>query len=189
MFGNFFIGLVGLYVVYYGLMFFMDVQRIKKSRADEACGDEVNITSAVAGYQAVDAGAIIKGDNSVVPEDESEKKINQETQTNVSEEPDMDRDYADEERDETATDGSLVDGPVTGDDNLPFAFTESMNDTEKNGSGGNKRSLVPEIKTDIPDDGEFVPVEHSAGMTVPTLSKLFEEANLEESIFKGVLCA
>lgn len=188
MFGKFFIVLVGLYVVYYGLMFFMDVQRIRKNRAEEAGGDEVNIASAVAGYQAVDASAIIKGGRVGVPEDESDDKTNEEIKTDVSEEPDMDWDYADEERDESATDGSLIDGPAD-DSNLPFAFTESAADTEESGSGGNKRSLTPEIKTDIPNDDEFVPVEHSAGMTVPTLSKLFEEANLEESIFKGVLCA
>ena len=177
MFKYFLVTLVILYVAYYAVMLFIDVKKIKKSQTGEERGQEVDISKAVESYQAKSASAIIRESlNGNMPEDD---------QGTIDE---MDMDYSNEAP--AMSDEEFM--ASQGDSNLPFDVEEGdtgdTSDTEEhhNGGLGHAQTLEKDksLNNEDMENREYAPVEHSAGVNVIGLSQLFEQANLEESLFK-----
>ena len=174
MFKYFLVTLVILYVAYYAVMLFIDIKKIKKSQTGEERGQEVDISKAVESYQAKSASAIIRESlNEDMPDDDNDT---------IDE---MDMDYSNEAP--AMSDEEFM--ASQSDSNLPFDVEEGdTSDTEEHHNGGLGQAQTLEkdksLNNEDMENREYAPVEHSAGVNVIGLSQLFEQANLEESLFK-----
>lgn len=176
MFKYFLVTLIVVYIAYYAVMLFIDIKKIKKSRVDESKGQEVDISKAVEGYKAKNASAIIRESIKGNQFDESVEEPTDE----------MDMDYSNEAP--AVSDEEFIASQTNEDNNLPFVVDGGDNsgvgdNTDNNGGVGRAQKLE---NVEVTDTQEYAPIEHSAGVNVLGLSHLFEQANLEESLFKDV---